>query len=100
MSFTMIVGEPVLNMLTRIHFDWERLASGSISFDVSMTSRQYQIDVLGIMLQGVFVAFFVLNLYLFITTEHDIFQRMQKWRHHNIDPLTKVEREQRWKQQP
>lgn len=39
MSFTMIVGEPVLNMLTRIHFDWEKMSSGHITFDVSVSSR-------------------------------------------------------------
>jgi len=83
----------VLNMLTRVEFHWEKMSSGHINFNVSMTSRQYQIDVFGIMLQIVFIGFFVLNLYLFLTTEHDIYQRLKKWRQHNIEPLSKVERD-------
>lgn len=39
LSYTLLIGEPVLNMLTRIHFDWVIEESGHILFDVSVVSR-------------------------------------------------------------
>ena len=87
-------------MLTRIHFDWVIEESGHILFDVSVVSRQYTLNIMGIVMQAAFVAFFVLNLYIFCSSEHDVYQRMKKWHQHNIDPLSKVEKEQREKQSP
>ena len=49
-SFTLLVGEPVLDMLTRVYIDWEIEESGHIVFDLNVTSRQYKIDILGIIM--------------------------------------------------
>ena len=72
-SYSIIIGEPVQNMLTRVLFDWEIAASGHITFNVTTTSRNYKIDVFIIAMQMAFFAFFFLNLYIFCSSEHDIF---------------------------
>ena len=37
-------------MLTRVYIDWEIEESGHILFDLNVTSRQYKIDILGIIM--------------------------------------------------
>lgn len=100
LSYTLLVGEPVLNMLTRIYMEWEIAESGHITFNLTTTSRVYKILVSAIILQIIFVAFFILNLYIFCTSEHDIYKRMKAWNRHNIDSLQKFERDKREKKRP
>ena len=56
--------------------------------------------MLRLILMGMFGVMYLLNLYIFASGEHAIYQRYQRWWENNIAPLTSIERDQRDKYKP
>mgnify|MGYP001626792857 CR=1 FL=1 len=76
---------------TAIHYD--KQTDGLTKITCVTQSRRYRIDIFTLGLFAAFIIFFVFNFYLFMSGEHEVYQRYKKWHSHNIMSLTKLERE-------
>jgi len=59
---------------------------------IDTTSNSLTIELSRLILQIVYAVMFLLNIYIFVSGEHNIIQRFNKWHEINIEPLTHIEK--------
>ena len=74
-----LVGNPVFDLITEVNLLYEKQDNGFVDFSIKTRTREYALNVKTVVLQIVFMLFFLLNMYLFLSQEHSTYQRFKKW---------------------
>ena len=96
----MLVAEKTKDMVTNVSLKYQKQRDGFVNVSIEVASDTLAIDASRFIMLIVFAIIFLLNLYIFMSSEHNIYQRFLKWHQNNIAPLTKIEKDQREKKKP